>query len=135
MKRRDIIRLGMLTGVFSTQGFNLFSRDKKNISSERFSPVVISTWNHGLDANKVAWDQIKKTNIWILDALRRTPHQSHTHLSQSLEWIEKSGVKKAVITNMHIDMDYETLTNELPNNVEPAFDGMKIMSKSTAIKE
>jgi hypothetical protein len=36
---------------------------------------------------------------------------------------------------MHIDMDYETLTSELPNNVEPAFDGMKIMSKSTAIKE
>ena len=36
---------------------------------------------------------------------------------------------------MHIDMDYETLANELPNNVEPAFDGMKIMSKGTAIKE
>ena len=60
MKRRDLIRLGMLTGVFSTQGFNLFSRDKKNISSERFSPLVISTWYHGLGANKVAWDQIKK---------------------------------------------------------------------------
>ena len=28
---------------------------------------------------------------------------------------------------MHIDMDYETLTNELPNNVTPAFDGMKII--------
>ena len=49
--------------------------------------------------------------------------------------LKKSGVKKGILTNMHIDMDYETLTNELPNNVEPAFDGMKIISKSTAIKE
>ena len=85
--------------------------------------------------NESALDQIKKTNIWILDALRRTPHQSHTHLSQSLDWIEKSGVKKAILTNMHIDMDYETLKNELPKNVEPAFDGMKITLTNDATKE
>ena len=78
--------------------------------------------------NELAWDQIKKTNIWILDALRRTPHQSHTHLSQSLEWIKKSGVGKGILTNMHIDMDYETLKNELPKNIEPAYDGMKFTS-------
>ena len=46
--------------------------------------------------NKLAWDQIKKSNIWILDALRRTPHLSHTHLSQSLDWIEKSGVAQGI---------------------------------------
>ena len=79
--------------------------------------------------NDEAWKQITKTNIWILDALRRTPHQSHTHLSQSLDWIKKSQVKKGVLTNMHIDMDYETLLNELPDNVAPAFDGMILSSK------
>ena len=83
------------------------------------------------EMNDAAWDQISKTNIWILDALRRTPHQSHTHLSQSLEWIEKSGVRKGILTNMHVDMDYETLTNELPKNVEPAYDGMKFTSTLT----
>jgi phosphoribosyl 1,2-cyclic phosphate phosphodiesterase len=83
--------------------------------------------------NEIAWDQIKKTNIWILDALRRTPHQSHTHLSQSLEWIEKSGVEKGILTNMHIDMDYETLLNELPSNVEPAYDGMSLASSHNAV--
>jgi phosphoribosyl 1,2-cyclic phosphate phosphodiesterase len=40
--------------------------------------------------NEIAWDQIKKTNIWILDALRRTPHQSHTHLL-SLGGCQNSG--------------------------------------------
>ena len=83
------------------------------------------------EMNDAAWDQISRTNIWILDALRRTPHQSHTHLSQSLEWIEKSGVGKGILTNMHVDMDYETLKNELPANVEPAYDGMKFKSSHT----
>ena len=87
------------------------------------------------EMNEVAWDQIKKTNIWILDALRRNPHQSHTHLNQSLEWIKKSGVKKGILTNMHVDMDYETLRNELPSNVEPAYDGMRLTSSLKGAKE
>ena len=53
------------------------------------------------------------SDCWILDALRRSPHPSHTHLSQSLEWIEQAAVKSAVLTNMHIDLDYDTLCNEL----------------------
>ena len=87
------------------------------------------------EMNDLAWKQIKKANIWILDALRRTPHQSHTHLSQSLEWIKKSGVKRGILTNMHVDMDYETLLNELPSNVEPAYDGMRLKSSHRIVKE
>ena len=87
------------------------------------------------EMNEIAWGQIKKAKIWILDALRRTPHQSHTHLSQSIEWIKKSGVEKGILTNMHIDMDYETLLNELPGNIEPAYDGMKIISVYKSEKE
>ena len=87
------------------------------------------------EMNAEAWDQIKKANIWILDALRRTPHQSHTHLSQSLEWIKKSRVEKGILTNMHIDMDYETLISELPSNVEPAYDGMRLTSSHRIVKE
>ena len=87
------------------------------------------------EMNKKAWDQIKKTNIWILDALRRTPHPSHTHLSQSLKWIKNSGVEKGILTNMHTDMDYATLVNELPSNVEPAYDGMRLSISHRILKE
>ena len=76
--------------------------------------------------NKAAWDVVSGANCWVLDALRRDPHPTHTHLEQSLEWIEKSGVPNAVLTNMHIDLDYETVLAETPDNITPAYDGMII---------
>ena len=73
-----------------------------------------------------SWAALKNLDYLIIDALRRTPHPSHTHLEKTLKWIEELAPKNAVLTNMHIDMDYETLCAELPNNVRPAFDGMRI---------
>ena len=43
-----------------------------------------------------------------------------------LEWIARAAPKRAVLTNMHIDLDYETLEAETPDHITPAFDGMKI---------
>lgn len=73
-----------------------------------------------------SWAAIEGAECWILDALRRTPHPSHTHLSQSLEWIAQARVPSAILTNMHIDLDYDTLRKELPDHIEPAFDGKTI---------
>ena len=63
-------------------------------------------------------------DVWIIDALRYKPHPSHFSLAETLEWIARMKPKQAIITNMHIDLDYETLRKELPYNVTPAFDGM-----------
>ena len=76
--------------------------------------------------NNAAWDVLSGANCWVLDALRRDPHPTHSHLQQSLEWIEKSGVPNAVLTNMHIDLDYETVLAETPDHITPAYDGMII---------
>jgi phosphoribosyl 1,2-cyclic phosphate phosphodiesterase len=67
---------------------------------------------------------LKHLDLWIVDALKRTPHPSHFSLPETLRWIELMKPKAAVLTNMHVDMDYETLCKELPENVRPAFDGM-----------
>ena len=64
--------------------------------------------------------------LWIVDALRRTPHPTHFHLERTLSWIDQIRPERAVLTNMHIDLDYDTLCKELPTGVEPAFDGMQI---------
>ena len=72
------------------------------------------------------WPLVEGVECWILDALRRTPHPTHTHLARSLEWIARAAPKRAVLTNMHIDMDYDTLVAELPDNVTPAYDGMTL---------
>ena len=73
-----------------------------------------------------AWAAISGADCWVLDALRRTPHPSHSHLANSLEWIARSAVPRAILTNMHIDLDYETVLNETPQHIAPAFDGMQI---------
>ncbi|MBV1867317.1 MAG: MBL fold metallo-hydrolase [Marinosulfonomonas sp.] len=65
-------------------------------------------------------------DCWVLDALRYTPHPTHFHLEQALEWIETIAPKRAVLTNLHFDLDYETLARETPDNIVPAYDGMTI---------
>lgn len=65
-------------------------------------------------------------DILILDALRHTPHPSHAHLDRTLGWIERLKPKKAYLTNLHIDMDYDALVRELPEHVRPAYDGLSL---------
>ncbi len=72
------------------------------------------------------WPKLAGLDCWIIDALRRTPHVTHTHLSNTLEWIEKIKPRRAVITNMHIDLDYDDVMNETPENTIPAYDGLTI---------
>ncbi|MEO6298451.1 MAG: MBL fold metallo-hydrolase [Paracoccaceae bacterium] len=72
------------------------------------------------------WPVFDGLECWVLDALRRKPHPTHAHLALSLQWIAKVQPTQAVITNMHLDMDYETLVHELPPTVSPAFDGRVI---------
>jgi phosphoribosyl 1,2-cyclic phosphate phosphodiesterase len=63
-------------------------------------------------------------DLWIVDALRPVPHPSHFSLPETLSWIERLKPKRAVLTNMHIDLDYGTLKAKLPPYIEPAYDGM-----------
>jgi len=69
---------------------------------------------------------LEQLDIWIVDALRPTPHPSHLSLPETLDLIERFAPRQAVLTNMHIDLDYRTTDAETPGNVTPAFDGMQI---------
>ena len=73
-----------------------------------------------------AWDALQGLDCWILDALRYTPHPTHAHLAQSLEWIARMAPRRAVLTNMHVDLDYATVEAETPDHITPAYDGMVI---------
>lgn len=73
-----------------------------------------------------AWDQLQGLDMWIVDALRRSPHPTHSHLDNTLDWIKTSGTQAAILTNMHVDLDYATVKNETPDHVTPAYDGLEI---------
>ncbi|MFO1130491.1 MAG: MBL fold metallo-hydrolase [Hyphomicrobiales bacterium] len=70
---------------------------------------------------------LENLDLWIVDALRRTPHPSHWSLPQTLDWIARIRPKRAVITNLHVDLDFATLVKELPAGIEPAYDGLELV--------
>lgn len=72
------------------------------------------------------WAVLEGLEVWVVDALRRMPHPTHAHLDLTLEWIARAKPKRAVLTNMHLDLDYATVAAETPDHITPAFDGMVI---------
>jgi phosphoribosyl 1,2-cyclic phosphate phosphodiesterase len=69
---------------------------------------------------------LENLDVWVVDALRFTAHPSHFSVKQALAWIERLKPKRAILTHMTTDLDYEALRSELPEGVEPAYDGMVV---------
>ncbi|WP_129792687.1 MBL fold metallo-hydrolase [Sphingosinicella sp. CPCC 101087] len=65
-------------------------------------------------------------DLWIVDALRRRPHPTHPHLERTLEWIGLIQPRRAILTHMDNSMDYVALARELPDGVEPGYDGLEV---------
>jgi phosphoribosyl 1,2-cyclic phosphate phosphodiesterase len=78
------------------------------------------------DIPPVSWSALENLDLWIIDGLRYAAHSSHFSLSDALSWIDRFQPKRAVITNMHADLDYEVVRKNLPDNVIPAYDGMRL---------
>ncbi|MBE7219265.1 MAG: MBL fold metallo-hydrolase [Caulobacteraceae bacterium] len=74
--------------------------------------------------------RLRGLDVLIVDALRERPHPTHAHLGLALAWIEELRPRRAILTNMHIDLDYAALKRRLPPGVEPAFDGLRFTSES-----
>ncbi len=64
--------------------------------------------------------------VLVTDALRYRAHPSHFSVEEALHWIARVHPARAILTNLHTDLDYEKLAGEVPGNVEPAYDRMKI---------
>ena len=60
----------------------------------------------------------------IIDALQYKPHPSHLSIDQALWWIDRLKPRRAILTHMHIPLDYDTVMRETPEHVQPAFDGL-----------
>jgi len=67
-------------------------------------------------------------DVWVVDALRRAPHPTHPHLAEVLEWIRELGPKRSALVHMDHSMDYVGLAAELPEGIEPGYDGLEIQA-------
>ena len=90
----------------------------------RFGSIAYSS--DLVDLPEASFAALEGLDLWIVDALRYTPHPTHAHVDRALAWIERVKPRRAILTNMHIDLDYAELTRRLPPGVEPAYDGLRV---------
>ena len=84
------------------------------------------------DIPQSSWPSLENLELWIIDGLRYAGHPSHFSINDALAWIDRFKPRRAVITNMHSDLDYEVLRQSLPPQVVPAYDGMRLTLERTA---
>jgi phosphoribosyl 1,2-cyclic phosphate phosphodiesterase len=108
-----------------------FLQDHGDMSSLgfRFGQVAYSADVSGVP--EMSLPALNGLAVWIVDALRYRPHPSHFSVDDALRWIERVKPRRAVLTNLHADLDYETLRSKLPAHVVPAFDGMTFCAEET----
>ena len=101
-----------------------FDQDHGGVRSVgyRFGDVAYSSDVVNLD--EAAFEALAGVSVWIVDALRWRPHPTHAHVERALDWIAQVRPARAILTNLHIDLDYDDLARQLPEGVEPAFDGL-----------
>jgi len=104
-----------------------FDQDHGEVRSVgyRFGPIAYSS--DVLTLDDAAFEAMAGVELWIVDALRYTPHPTHAHVERTLQWIERLKPRQAILTNMHIDLDYQELSSRLPEGVVAAFDGMRLV--------
>ena len=68
----------------------------------------------------------KNLKYLIIDCLWYKYHPSHFNLDKSLEMINKFSPRKAILTNLHTDIDYNEIKKKLPKNIIPAYDGLSV---------
>jgi phosphoribosyl 1,2-cyclic phosphate phosphodiesterase len=71
-------------------------------------------------------ERLHGLDILVLDALRLTPHPTHSHLEKSLEYVRLLGPKRAYFTHMSHEISHAAVQATLPENVYLAYDGLKL---------
>jgi phosphoribosyl 1,2-cyclic phosphate phosphodiesterase len=72
-------------------------------------------------------EALKGVDVWIVDCLRDGPlHPTHANLERTLQWIDIVKPKRAILTHMNFQADYDALAEACPEGVEPGYDGMVI---------
>ncbi len=119
----------------------LFIKDKKK--SVLIKPITVQHGNvnsicyiinkklaYISDVSKIFnkdYKYFKNLKYLIIDCLWYRNHPSHFNLEKSLEIIRKFSPKKAILTNLHTDIDYNQIKKILPKNIIPAYDGLSVI--------
>ncbi|MFT3724667.1 MAG: MBL fold metallo-hydrolase [Hyphomonadaceae bacterium] len=102
------------------------AQDHGGIPSLGFRAGAFAYCNDVVRLPEASLERLGGLHTFVVDALRYTNHPTHASVSQALAWIERVKPRRSVLTNLHVDLDYQTLRAELPAGVEPAYDGLEL---------
>jgi len=91
----------------------------------RFGDVAYTPDVVGIPAE--SWPSLMDLDVWVVDALRWTPHPTHAHVELALQWIARARPRLAILTNLHIDLDFKDLSGKLPANVVAGYDNLRFL--------
>jgi len=117
------VRIEGAGGPIEALPIKLFHGDNDSLGY-RFGDIAYSPDVSALPLDSIP--QLANLDLWIVDALRHAPHPGHFSVKEALDHIARLRAKRAVLTHMTGDLDYDTLKRDLPAHVEPAYDNMVI---------
>ena len=115
-----------IDGAFDVQQTRVMPFDQQH-GPIRSLGYRIGSFAYSTDVNglpEASFAALEGIDTWVVDGLRHEPHPTHAHLDLTLSWIARVRPRRAVLTHMTQDLDYETLRRWLPDGVEPGYDGM-----------
>ena len=92
----------------------------------RFGNIAYTPDLHSIPPESAPF--LQNLDLWIIDALRYQRHGTHLNVEQALELIVRFNAKRAVLTDLHVDLDYDALSAILPSNVIAAYDGLSLLA-------
>jgi phosphoribosyl 1,2-cyclic phosphate phosphodiesterase len=101
----------------------------KHGSIESLSFIINKKIAYLPDANEIYkkdYQRFKNLKYLVIDCLRYKKHPSHFNLNDVLTLFNLLKPKKMILTNLHSDLDYDKLSNILPKNIKPAYDGLTL---------
>ena len=125
---RPLLQDRVIDGPFKVGGLEVMPFRQNHGPEEslgfRIGPFAYSTDAKALD--DAAFEAMAGVKLWIVDCLRDRPHPTHSHVAQTLEWIERLKPERAILTHLNQEVDYQELKDRCPPGVEPGYDGMVI---------
>lgn len=111
-------------GTLSARPFDLHHGPNTDALGFRFGDLAYTPDVNAIPPESLS--ALENLDTWIIDALRPTPHPTHFSLPEALDWIARMKPRRAVLTNLHTDLDYASLKAQLPDHIDVAYDGLRL---------
>jgi phosphoribosyl 1,2-cyclic phosphate phosphodiesterase len=115
----NTFHIGDISGICFEQSHGYSKSLGIRIGSFAYSTDVV-------EFSKESFEKLYGLDTWIVGCLSHEKKPTHANVETVIEWVNELQPKMTYLTHMSNVMDYDLLMQELPANIRPAYDGMKI---------